>query len=142
MSSEPGDTGMAGPMKPLVIAIGALALIAPDSALGQAATQAYSANFMVPHCRRFIAQQDAAQPSTPDSVNALYQGMCTGIVSTVFYFAQLYPEQFRVCVPKGSNVGQVIRMVVKFADNHPEHLHEDFRLVAMVALQDGWPCKK
>jgi hypothetical protein len=44
------------------------------------------------------------------------------------------------CAPPDSRASQLARVVVKFLDEHPERMNEDFRLLAMEAFHRAWPC--
>jgi hypothetical protein len=46
------------------------------------------------------------------------------------------------CIPQEVTNGQAVRVVVAYIDKHPEHLHESFNLLAILALGEAWPCKK
>jgi hypothetical protein len=65
-----------------------------------------SANHMMAGCRSLIANA----PNDPFN-----QGKCVGIVISGI-----------VCAPRGSTSGQGLRIVVKFIDDRPERMHENF----------------
>ena len=39
-------------------------------------------------------------------------------------------------------LGQMVRVIVAYIDARPARVHEDFRLLALEALVDAWPCKR
>jgi Rap1a immunity proteins len=47
------------------------------------------------------------------------------------------------CVPLNTTNGQVVRVVIKYIDEHPPENTKgsDFALLALRALQEAWPCK-
>jgi hypothetical protein len=45
------------------------------------------------------------------------------------------------CIPKGVTMGQMIAVVVKYVDEHPEDMHSEFLFLAHEALLTAWPCK-
>ena len=47
------------------------------------------------------------------------------------------------CVPLNTTNGQVVRVVIKYIDEHPPENTKgsDFALLALLALQEAWPCK-
>jgi hypothetical protein len=48
-----------------------------------------------------------------------------------------------VCMPEGqTTVAQQVRIVAAYIDARPNRLHEDFRVLALEALKDAWPCKR
>jgi Rap1a immunity proteins len=46
------------------------------------------------------------------------------------------------CVPPTATIGQMVRVVVKYIDQRPERLHEQFTVLAYEALKAAWPCKQ
>ena len=46
----------------------------------------------------------------------------------------------RVCAPEKSTRPQLIAIFVKYANDHPEQLHERFFDVALAALRGAFPC--
>jgi hypothetical protein len=44
------------------------------------------------------------------------------------------------CPPQEFTVGQGVRVVVKFLQDHPERLHKDEAILAVSALQQAFPC--
>ena len=46
-----------------------------------------------------------------------------------------------ICVPPTSTRIQLIKIVMKYIDNHPEVLNEEFTFVAYRALLNSYPCK-
>ena len=47
------------------------------------------------------------------------------------------------CVPLNTANGEVVRVVIKYIDQHPPENTKgsDFALLALRALQEEWPCK-
>jgi hypothetical protein len=45
------------------------------------------------------------------------------------------------CIPKSVTMGQMIAVVVKYVDEHPEDMHSEFLFLAHEALLTAWPCK-
>jgi Rap1a immunity proteins len=104
-----------------------------------------SANSMLPYCQL----KDALLANT---TNAFLGGRCAGIIYTVDYmFGALKVEQERgklqlnsswcVDTPNGVTMQQLTNVIAKWAGAHPEHTHEPFLGIAMIALHDAWPCK-
>ena len=84
-----------------------------------------SANYIAAGCRDFIARR---------AVNAYAQGLCAGKVESVAIFA--------ACAPPEATVGQMIRVVVRYIDERPARLHENFIVLAREAFQQAWPCRR
>ena len=47
------------------------------------------------------------------------------------------------CLPTGGiSAGQAIKIYLKFANDHPEHLHQSARTTAAAAFLTAFPCQK
>lgn len=96
-----------------------------------------SANHFLPMCRAAIA--------ITDDPNGLGRGIsrgdarhCLGLIEGMEALAT-----FNIfCPPAGVTTGQQMRVVIAFIEARPQRLHEDFRLLAVEALRQAWPCKK
>jgi len=45
------------------------------------------------------------------------------------------------CPPDEVTVAQRARVAVTYIEARPERMHEDFRVLAVEAMQKAWPCK-
>lgn len=68
--------------------------------------------------------------------NAYDRGFCVGLVEGIAYASST------VCVPKGVTIGQEVRVVAKYLNDHPEQLNHDERILTDAALSNAFPCKK
>jgi hypothetical protein len=66
-------------------------------------------------------------------------GLCVGAISTITFFSTILPT--KSCMPDGVTTGQAIRVYVRFLEQNPARLHEDFRTLAMESFRAAWPCK-
>jgi hypothetical protein len=110
--------------------LGALLLVT-DIAMAESDPEYISANYVIQGCRAFVKEVD--QNRVDEGANRFRMGRCAGII-----------EALRIvnpCVPLQASQGQVIRVVVKFIDDQPARLHEDFRLLTIEALRKTWPCR-
>jgi Ssp1 endopeptidase immunity protein Rap1a len=89
-----------------------------------------SANYIMPGCRSFTAET----PPSSAADDAFKRGQCLGIVDTI---AALTAD---VCHPPGVTSGRAVSVVVKYIDDRPARMHENFRLLAREALRAAWPC--
>ena len=89
-----------------------------------------SSNYRMEGCRAAIG--DRATDSS---------GYCLGLVDGIVY-GETGRDTF--CIPSGAGVtlGQEVRVIVAYIDARPARLHHDFRLLALEALIDAWPCKR
>ncbi|MGM4999241.1 Rap1a/Tai family immunity protein [Tardiphaga sp. 538_B7_N1_4] len=92
-----------------------------------------SGNYLLPHCKHAI---DTGRQSYD-----AWDGKCNGIVSTIMFYGQNLPQRAQVCFPKGSTLGQAMRIVIRYLETHPENLHLDLRNLAATALHEVWPCR-
>jgi hypothetical protein len=103
-----------------------------------------SANFLLPHCK-FVNDQ-----TLTDIHKAFYTGRCTGIVQTIVEMLGLLKREREagvqldptLCadVPPGVTNGQILQVVIRFGETHPNMTHAPFLTLAMVALNSAWPC--
>jgi len=91
-----------------------------------------SADRMLPACTAFI--RDRA-PGDVDGVFAA--GRCIGLMQGLGFASRL----FGVCPPDEVTVAQRARVAVTYVEARPERMHEDFRVLAVEAMQKAWPCK-
>jgi hypothetical protein len=48
---------------------------------------------------------------------------------------------FGVCPPDEVTLAERARVAVTYVEAHPERMKEDFRVLAVEAMQKTWPCK-
>ena len=95
----------------------------------------FTADTLVPACRAFLAAE------TPTTAQALREGLCVGIVATVYADGSIYNNANRFCVPSNSSTKQAIQIIVRFFDEHPDVRRADLRDIAIVAFKQSWPCE-
>jgi len=93
-----------------------------------AASQSYTANTYLSGCKEALSDKAT-----------MASGRCLGVIEGLAILGQL-TEMF--CAPTGAASGQRIRVVLAFVEARPARMHEDFRLLALEALKEAWPCKK
>ena len=95
----------------------------------------HSATYYLPGCRDFANRKSGD--------NLFLQGECVGVLEGLLATASLLDPKFvvsRSCMPDGATVAQIVTVVVRWFDQHPERWLEDFRASALLALHDAWPC--
>jgi len=98
------------------------------------------ASKLIPHCRIELADMDANRHSTGD---AFQQGLCEGVVVTTIYHLFSPPHVTAVICPPANVVNnQALRVLVRYADAHPQELNDDVRTLAIRAFKQAWPCAK
>lgn len=90
-----------------------------------------SANYLLPKCEH----------SLTNNASGVWDGLCTGISSTLWAFGSVLPANVKFCPPKGSTAHQTTRIIVEYLKRHPETLQEPYRFLAVDALHEAWPCK-
>jgi hypothetical protein len=73
-------------------------------------------------------------------------GQCTGYVHGIEEMLRFIEIRYGLtdslfCVPKGVNLGQMARVVVKYLEDHPERLHETDINLVVDAFKLAFPCK-
>jgi Rap1a immunity proteins len=110
----------------------ALLAVLTWNASSMAADDTRSAGFMLPHCKAGL------DPSTRDAIG----GGCIGIVGTLSFVSHVLDEGLRFCQPEAVSPEQLLGKVIDFVETHPERMQEDFRLLALTAMHDAWPCRE
>jgi Rap1a immunity proteins len=85
-----------------------------------------SGNYWLRECKKDPKQ--LAQSS-----GSFQYGWCFGVV----YGLSMHPL---ICVPTQVPVVQEMDVVMKYLDAHPETRHKSFRLLALEALKEAFPC--
>ncbi|WP_433995616.1 Rap1a/Tai family immunity protein [Bradyrhizobium tropiciagri] len=91
-----------------------------------------SGNFMLQHCQHFIDRSNNWDA---------WDGECSGAISTLTFLGSALPPGYKVCAPKGVTKLQAARVVVNYMLKNPQTLQDPFRVLAMQALTEAWPCK-
>lgn len=94
-------------------------------------------NGILDACKRFISEER----TRTTLVEASKEGECYGVVSAAVMYSNLLGEVASFCPPKGYNMGQATRIVINYMEKHPEKLHMVFAYLALMALDEAWPCK-
>ncbi|HQS14407.1 Rap1a/Tai family immunity protein [Reyranella sp.] len=97
---------------------------------------ANTGNEILPKCQ--LAAR-ASVPAPDEIIGATY---CLGIISTLVAVGPFLEPPFRFCFPKEGTNQQAIRVVVSNLEKNPATLHQDFRLLAVMALRDAFPCNQ
>jgi hypothetical protein len=91
-----------------------------------------SADQVLPACAAFIADR------APREIDGVFQaGRCIGLMQGLGYASRL----LGVCPPDDVTSALRARVAVTYVEAHPERMHEDFRALAVEAMQKTWPCK-
>jgi hypothetical protein len=67
---------------------------------------------------------------------------CSGALHALAGVGQyLSPPEWQSCAPPTSDARQQARVVVNYIEARPQRMHEDFRVLALEAFHNAWPCK-
>jgi hypothetical protein len=97
-----------------------------------------SADHVMPGCRLWMETKPT--PIAKD----LEKGICFGIVMTLMedYLNKDFCIYLKSATELGPTNGQFLRVVVKYIDDRPGRLHENFHNLAHEAFRETWPCKR
>jgi hypothetical protein len=109
-----------------IIALIVLALAVVLSGPVVAQEDQTSGNYWLHECKKDPKQ--LAQSS-----GSFQYGWCFGVVYGLSAHSQ-------ICVPSQVPVVQEMDVVLKYLDTHPETRHKSFRLLALEALKEAFPC--
>jgi len=119
-------------MTRILLALSLLAHAAVPAHADAQPADVVSGNYFLPGCKALIAGDNSNAEIT------FRAGQCIGVVSTLQKFLKGHGA---ACHPANIPMSQVIRVVVKYLDDHPARLHEDFMdSLAGPAIHDAWPC--
>ena len=91
-----------------------------------------SGNYMLKHCEHFVFRNGQFD---------VWDGECGGTIATLTFLGSALPEGFKTCPPKGYTNEQAARVVVAYMRDNPQLLNQPYRILAMTALSQAWPCK-
>ena len=81
----------------------------------------------------------------PDRISQddqVYGGACVGAVATIHLLTmgKGLPPRLTSCPPAGATREQMMRVTVRFMNEHPEEMHQTFPLIIIKAFQQAFPC--
>ena len=111
-----------------LISISLLALLNVSAALAQ---DTASAQAMLPHCMAAL-KPDMQSPTG---------GRCMGIVATLLFVSRVLPDNLKFCHPNTATPEEILQAISGFMDANPDVVGQDFRLIALAAMRNKWPCQ-
>jgi hypothetical protein len=88
-------------------------------------------------CR--LLASDTRAPT--DKTEAVKVGECMGAIDAIFMLRRALDQSIRFCPPpRGVTLRQNAKIVVKYFDDHPEQMTNDFTLLVVGAFRQVWPC--
>ena len=117
--------------KILVLSMLSLALLGCESGTDSGGQTGYD---YLPRCQLVVRG-----PRTEREVaGATY---CLGAVSALIGAAPYLAPRYRFCFPEDVSSGEAVQVVVAYLESSLSRLHEDFRLLAITAMRQAWPCR-
>ena len=116
--------------RPVLWAALLLPALLGSAAVAQDTTR--SAKAMLPHCAAGLA------PDAQDMAG----GRCAGIMATLSFVSRVLPDNLKFCHPSGTTPEQMLQVIESFVEANPDAGGQDFRLVALAAMRQKWPCQE
>jgi len=107
-----------------------LPTIAQENRTGQSPTA--SAQAMLPLCQAGVN----STTSNPGGER------CMGILSTLVFVSRVLPDNLKFCQPTGTTPRDMVEAIGAFIVANPEAAMQDFRLIALAAMRNRWPCQE
>ena len=118
----------------LLSALVASAAVVTSAAVAQETRNAdiRSAQAMLPQCAAGLA---------PDAQD-LAGGRCAGSMATLSFVSRVLPDNLKFCHPSATTPEQMLEVITSFVEANPDAGAQDFRLVALAAMRQKWPCQE
>jgi len=91
-----------------------------------------SAKAMLPHCVAGL------KPDAQDTAG----GRCAGIMATLSFVSRVLPDNLKFCHPSATTPADMLQVIESFIEANPDAGAQDFRLVALAAMRQKWPCQE
>ena len=69
-------------------------------------------------------------------------GRCQGILATLSFVSRVLLDNLKFCHPNNATPQQMMQVITSFVEANPDAGVQDFRLVALAAMRDKWPCQE
>jgi len=96
------------------------------------AQEVRTAKAMLPYCMAAL-NPNAQEPAG---------GRCMGIIATLSFVSRVLPDNLKFCHPNNATPQQMMQVITSFVEANPDAGVQDFRLVALAAMRDKWPCQE
>ena len=96
------------------------------------AQEVRTAKAMLPYCMAAL-NPDAQEPAG---------GRCMGIIATLSFVSRVLPDNLKFCHPSATTPEQMLQVITSFVEANPDAGAQDFRLVALAAMRQKWPCQE
>jgi hypothetical protein len=93
---------------------------------------------LVSGCQKVERFQDPQNIAKAEFVDFIEAGGCLGYIEALHDASTFIPG---FCIPRGVVTGDLVKIILKYAADHPEMLHESKATGAIVAIAAAFPCK-
>lgn len=124
-----------------------VALIMVVLPLSLCAENVTTGSYLLRTCNRAVQSADASFHGPQDYLTSFENGTCFGYIDAVIDTYTWYQtnhtisNEFAFCLPQENTFGQLVRVVAKFLNDHPEQLHKPKAVLIMMALHEAFPCE-
>lgn len=119
-----------------------LALMALSGSAEAQNKDLWSGNALLPGCKQVVAYEDGRTVPKGADGAIVDGGICMGLFSALAYYGGWMDPTHKFCAPDGVTQTQLMRVAIKYLDDHPEYMHVDLRASALVAMTKAFPCKR
>jgi hypothetical protein len=120
------------PLLALGLSVVALGLTSAVAQEGRAPQNTQSAQAMLPLCQAGL-NAPAANPGGE---------RCMGVLSTLTFVSRVLPDNLKFCQPTGTTPRDMVEAVTSFMTANADAVAQDFRLIALAAMRNKWPCQE
>lgn len=92
-------------------------------------------------CRLFISLTGTGRLEKNNFAESAQIGQCIGAIMAVGYLGRSLDPRITFCIPTEATLAQLTKMVLKYMDDHPAELHEEFPLLVLKTFRRAWPCQ-
>jgi hypothetical protein len=125
-------------LRPILFAVFVFALTCSSQVINGVDQRAGTT--LLKQCRELLNVLDHKRQSDSDFTDAEYcSGYARGFVDGI---AVANGTTGTICVPPAVTTEEIVRVVEKYMDDHPEDLHENRAYLMTSALLKAYPCKK
>jgi hypothetical protein len=104
---------------------------------------AVNGNDILRNCKPLLDGFNSDSADVKETMDAAHcAGMVTGFNDMAVLVGQIVKREV-YCVPKeGLEAGQVIRVYMKWLEDHPAELHDTARILFLQAMRESFPCSE
>lgn len=105
-------------------------------------------NDILRNCRPFFANLSGEERKALTDIDRVHMGRCAGYLDAAIYVEKVWKntegassKADHFCIPAEVENGQILLILKKWMDEHPEELHKEFAAIIHRVLVKTFPCK-